>query len=360
MPDSSPASDTVLLGALVRACWGLAAASVVVWSGCFFVRLRRLKQEARAARAEERLTRTVLDEIGGHPVPDDTYRRLPPWERRLLLRVLQNLVGQIKGGDQARLIALMQRAGFLETALKGLGSRSAADRQSACVVLGYYDQPPAIAALRGALKDRDLAVRLTATRALVQKDRIESLRALLTDLDFPPEDPPLILAEIFARLSRSLRHEAVRLLAEPIPDEWKRMLAIALGRNQVEEAFDAILALSRAPSDRMRAAAWIALRELGDPRAGAAVGEGLADRSASVRRAACECAAQSGNLAVLPRLMALLADDDWWVRFSAATALYDFGPAGRELLEKHSTTAGETDVGLQVLREREMEVQDGS
>jgi HEAT repeat protein len=133
------------------------------------------------------------------------------------------------------------------------------------------------------------------------------------------------------------------------------MLAIALGRNQVQAAFDGIMALSRSPSPRMRAAAWVALREMGDPRAGATVAEGLKDADASVRRAACEAAAALGDPAVLPPLLALLADDDWWVRFSAASALAAFGPEGRELLEKHATTADENDVGLQVLRERQME-----
>jgi HEAT repeat protein len=193
--------------------------------------------------------------------------------------------------------------------------------------LGYYDQPSAIAALQGARKDRDLAVRLAAVRALVQRDRIESIRTLLADLDFSPDDPPLILTEIFAHISARLRPEAIRLLTEPLPDEWKRMLAIALGRNHVPEAFDGILALSRLPSPRLRAAAWVALRELADPRAGETVGEGLRDGSASVRRAAC--------------------------------ALHDFGPEGRALLVQHANTAPEDDVGLQVLRERQMEDQYG-
>ena len=359
MSDSLPASDAALLGALVQVCWGLAAASVVVWLGCFFLRLRRLKQAARAACAEEKLTGIVFDEIAGNPVPDDTYARLPDWQRRILLRVLQNLVGQIRGADQTRLIALMQRAGFLETALRTLASRRAGERYYACVVLGYYDQPSAIAALQGALKDRDLAVRLAAVRALVQRDRIESIRTLLADLDFSPDDPPLILTEIFAHISARLRPEAIRLLTEPIPDEWKRMLAIALGRNHVPEAFDGILALSRLPSPRLRAAAWVALRELADPRAGETVGEGLRDGSASVRRAACAAAAVFGDPGVLPQLLALLADADWRVRFSAASALHDFGPEGRALLVQHANTAPEDDVGLQVLRERQMEDQYG-
>lgn len=348
-----------MLNLLTQVCWVLAAGAGLVWIGCYFVRTRRLVQEERSARSEERLSHLILDDIAGTKVPDDAYRQLPLWERHILLRLLKNLADQITGPDQERLVALMQRVGFVDTARVALRSRSAAQRQSACVVLGYYDHPAALESLRGALRDPDLAVRLTAARALLRKDGIESLRALLADLNFSPDDPPLMLAEIFGLIPVRLRPEAIRMLGEPIPDEWKRMLAIALGRGQVLAAYDAILALSRSRSDRMRAAAWVALQELGDPRVGGVVHEGLADASPSVIRAACACAAHAAEPAVLPQLQALLGHGDWWVRFDAGQALYDFGPAGRELLEKHATLADDQDVGLQVLREREMEAQYG-
>lgn len=348
-----------MLNLLTQACWVLAVGACLVWMGCYFVRTRRLVQERRIARSEERLSNLILDDIAGTKVPDEAYRQLPLWERHILLGLLKNLANQITGQDQQRLVDLMQRIGFVDTARVALRSRSAAQRQSACVVLGYYDHPAALDSLRGALRDPDLAVRLTAARALLRKDGIDSLRALLADLDFSPEDPPLMLAEIFGLIPARLHPEAIRMLGEPIPDEWKRMLAIALGRSQVLAAYDALRSLSRSRSDRMRAAAWIALRELGDPRVGGIVSEGLADPSPSVIRAACDCAADTAEPAVLPRLQALLAHADWRVRFSAAQALYDFGPAGREMLEKHATQADDQDVGLQVLREREMEAQYG-
>lgn len=357
MPASSPASDSALLAALIQACYALAAVSVAVWLGCFQVRLRRLKRAARATVAEEKLTGLVLDELAGYPVPADAYARLPRWQRRILLGVLQNLVEQTKGRDQGKLISLMQRVGFLRTALETLDSSSRNERQTACTVLGYFDEPAAITALRSALQDPDLAVRLTAARALLQKDKVASLRALLAALKFSPDDPPLILAEIFTRLPASLRPESVALLAEDIPAEWKRMLVIALGRNQVNEAYAAIAGLRRAALPRLRAAVWVALHELGDPRAGELVADGLHDPDASVRQAACVCAGALGGPEVLPHLAGLLGDADWWVRFAAAGALCDSGAEGRRLLERHSAGADDNDVGLQVLREREMEAE---
>jgi hypothetical protein len=359
MPASSPTSEELLLHGLIWAGLWLAAGSVLVWIGCFVVRLRRLRRAAQEAAVEERLSGRVLDELAGYPAAADAYAGLSRWEQHVLLRVLQDLVEQVKGGDRDKLLALMQRVGFRQAALEGLGSFRLGERRTACRVLGYFDQPEAIAALRRALRDRDLPVRLIAARALLQKDKVESLHGLLADLDFSPDNPPLMLAELFAHLPASLRPEAVRLLGEPIPEEWRRMLAIALGRNQVHEAYDAIAALTGAASPRVRAAAWVALRDLGDPLAGDLVVTGLGDANASVRRAACRCAGAFGGAAVRPLLGTLLDDRDWWVRFEAASALLETGPEGRRRLEQHSLAAGDDDVGLQVLREKEMEVPDG-
>ena len=269
--------------------------------------------------------------------------------------MLQRLISQIKGGYQMNLVAMMQREGFMDVALKSLHSRSARSRHAACTVLSYFSDPAAIAALGQALKDENLAVRIVAAHALIQKDQIDFLPQLLADLKFSPEDPPLIMAEIFARLPNRLWSQAIQMLDNPIPDEWKRMLAIALGRNHAAEAIPALHRLSQHPSGRVRAAAWVAFLELGDAQAGKYVMEGLKDPSATVRQAACRCAGAFGDPESSEYLVGLLQDEDWWVRFAAAQGLYDLGGTSRECLEDRTKAAADNDVALLVLREREME-----
>lgn len=356
----SPDFDLVLLDGVIRLCSWLAAGSVVLWLGCFVVRTRHLRRDARDAAAEESLIQLVLAEITGPARAAGTLTGLPAWQQPLLRRVFENTLNQIKGADQTKLVDLMRREGFLQAALQELGSSDPAVRQAAAGFLSYDETPAALAALQHALQDRDLGVQLTAARALLQRDQIASLSGLLADLDFLPHDPPLVLSDIFARLPASLHPEAVQLLGTSLPDEWKRMLAIALGRNQVHAAFAALAALARTGSERVRAAAWVALRELGDPQVGELVGDGLRDSSVTVRQAACQCAAALGGPDVLPPLLALLAEANWGVRFAAANALYDHGREGRQLLADHSQPAGDADVGRQVLREREREDTHGS
>ncbi|MBI2813296.1 MAG: HEAT repeat domain-containing protein [Opitutae bacterium] len=356
MPAAPPASDAGLLTIIVDACYVLAGAALLIWCGVFLVRIRQLRSAKREAVAEERLTGLVLDQISGYqPTPGiDRFGSLAGWERRLLLRVLRNLIEQTKGRDQSHLIRLLQRTGFQERAFIELARGPAAQRQAAGEILAFFDDAASIAALHAARHDRDRGVRQTALRALLAKDQVSSLRELLEQLDVSPQDPPLSLAEIFSQLPARLHPEAIaRLEGGQLPPEWRRMLAIALGRKQVLAAFDALAALRHSPAPRVRAASWVALAELGDPRVGDFVHEGLEDESPDVRQAACHCAGKLGGPSTPPNLARRLDDPDWWVRYQAARALLEFGDAGRQLLEEHSGTASEEDAGWQVLHEPE-------
>lgn len=328
----TPASEATLLSAITTTCIALAIISVIVWFGVFLVRLRRLRRAQRDTAAEEEITTYVLDQLSAYasgPAPT-----LPPWKRAILARVLQSLIEQTKGRDQAQLIQLLQRCGFHADALQLIARGNAGQRQRACALLAHFDDEASVAALRAALADRDTGIRLVAARALLAKDRVPSLRQLLEQLRFAPDDPPLSLAELFVRLPASLRPEAIALLDADLPPEWLRMLAIALARAQAHEAFEAISALRRHSAARVRAAIWVALRELGDPRAGDFVADGLSDPVADVRRAAAECAGQLGTPELLPALKALGSATDWWTSYAAAAALWDLGSAGHELLQR--------------------------
>lgn len=341
MSASSPVSEPELFPALVAASGAFAVAALVVWCGVFVVRARRLRQARRAAAAEEELTGIVLDQLSGYGAAALKLNILPDWKREILLQVLQSLIDQTKGRDQANLIRILHDAGFHQAALEHVRThRRPAVRQGACGVLGYFEDDASVAALRAALDDADPAVRLTAARALLRKDRIDSIEDLLRRLRFSEEDPPLVLAEILARLPARLQPEATALLAaQTLPAEWTRMLAFALARLQIFPAFEAIASLRHAPQPRVRAAAWVALTELGDPRAGDIVLEGLNDPSADVRHVAGRCAGKLGGPEVLPVLERLAAQGAWWDRYHAAAALADCGAEGRGRLEQLAVAA---------------------
>lgn len=338
MPVSPLASEDALLSGLIAACWLFALASLVVWAGVFAVRVRRLRRARLEASAEEELTGIVLDQISGYAskAPAPAFAHLPDWKRRVLLRIVCGLVEQTKGRDQVHLVTLLRTAGFRDQALSDLVHGTGLRRQQACVVLGFFDDEASTAGLRAALTDRDGAVRIAAAQALLEKDRVESIRVLLDHLDFSPDDPPLIMSEILAHLPARLHAEAVGMLDTALPPEWIRVLAINLARQQVLAAYDPITRLRQSASPRVRAAAWVALGELGDPRAADLVGEGLRDPVADVRRAAAACAARLGGPEVVPLLEPLLREEDWWTGFNAARALLALGTPGRAALAAYA------------------------
>ena len=331
---SPPGSDPSLLHAIVLACIVMSVIAVEVWLAVFFIRTARLRRGKAAAAAEEELTGLVLDQLSGYGGSASKLRGLSPWKRRILLKVLQNLIEQTKGSDQVGLVHILREAGFHAEAMARLKNGRPPARQVAATVLGFFDDERSIEALQDALADPDAAVRLTAARALLHKNRVDSLRDLLRQLPFSPDDPPIALAEIFAQLPARLQAEAVALLASrALPPEWLRMLAIALARKQVFDAFDATAALRRAAEPRVRAAAWVALTELGDPRAGEIVAEGLSDPDDDVRQVASHCAGKLGGPEIVPLLLGLASAGSWWNRYHAAAALIESGAPGEAALQ---------------------------
>lgn len=331
MSASSPASDASLISILTYACVAFAAGSICVWFVVFVVRARTLRQQQMRFAAEEELTGIVLDQLSGYGAGALKLNALSDWKRGMLLQVLQNLIEQTKGSDQSNLIRILHDAGFQATALEQVHqARSPEVRQNACSVLGYFEDQRSLGSLKAALDDPDSAVRLTACLALLRKDRVDSVAGLLHKLRFDPDDPPMVLAEIFRRLPARLHAEAIALVeAKTLPPEMLRMLALALARKQLFSAFDAITGLRRAPQARVRSAAWVALAELGDPGAADFLLEGLADPEPDVRHVAAQCAAKFGGPEVLPVLSRMTADGEWWDRYHAAAALAAHSPEGR-------------------------------
>jgi HEAT repeat protein len=90
--------------------------------------------------------------------------------------------------------------------------------------------------------------------------------------------------------------------------------------------------LRSAAVGNLAAKALQALGELGHPGRREAIEAGLSSPDVSVRVQAANAAGRIGLSPLAGRLVALLSDDVWWVRFRAAEALAQLGGAGRDRL----------------------------
>lgn len=348
------------LNGLITTAYALAALSVLVWLGSFFRRQYQLRREARESSAETELTELILDQTA-QPKPDVApLSQLSRLQQGVLLRVLTSLLEQLQGAGRDRLIAVTEAMGIRQTLNEVLRNGRVRDRINVAVVLGNFRDKSAASALTTLLHDSDFGVRLAAARALLNHPHSAlTLREFLEALRFSDQDPSIALADIFDRLPSHWHAEAIAMLGDGLPVNWRRMLAIALGRSRTPGALEALASLLSERDPRLRAAAWIGLAELGDPNAHDMLLEGLVDQSPDVRLTACHCAKRLRAVDCIPSLTRLLRTDvDWWVRYRAAQALVSMGGTGRgAILSVSAESRNQTgDVGLLVLRESDAEV----
>ena len=359
---SAPPHDSdafPFLDGLTTTAYALAALSVLVWLGSFFRRQYQLRREAREASAEAELTELILDQTVQKKPDGAPLARLSRLQQGVLLRVLTSLLEQLQGAGRDRLIAVTGGMGVRQTLNEAMCRGRIRDRINAAVIIGNFRDEPAASALTTLLHDSEFGVRLAAARALLNHPHSAlTLREFLEALRFSDQDPSIALADIFDRLPAHWHAEAIAMLRGDLPANWRRMLAIALGRSRVPEAREAIISLLSEKDARLRAAAWIALAELGDHGIQDLLLEGLVDPAADVRVTACHCARRLRAVDCIPSLTRLLrTDPDWWVRYRAAQALVAMGGTGRGAILSASAEAKNptSDVGLIVLREFEAE-----
>ena len=348
-----------LLDGLIKTAYAFGALSIFCWFASYFRRRAQMRCEARELAAEAELMELILEQTAREQPDATPFRDLPRWRQRVLLRVLTSLLEQIQGSGRERLIALTRAMGARSFLQEALRNGQVQDRINAAIILGAFGDEMAASALSSALRDRNYGVRLAVARSLLNHPCAGlTLHAFLEALRFSDKDPSIALADIFDHLPPHWHTEAIAMLREGLSPNWRRMLAIALGRTRIPGAREAIASLLGEDDPRLRAAAWIGLAELGDSSVQPMLPQGLADPSADVRVTACHCARRLQAIGCIPALTRLLrSDKDWWVRYRAAQALAGMEAAGRSAILGAAGEASDaaTDVGLLVLREHEAE-----
>ena len=222
---------------------------------------------------------------------DPTIQTIAAVDPFLAERCIQN---GIHIGDAARNATIEALQEFLTSEVN-------AARLAAAQALGRLAHEGAIQPLITGLRDRDWAVRLSASEALhrIQHPALPGLIDALRDWDH-------VMSEAAGTALRQIGEPAVSGLLEALRDEDWRV---------------------------RRGAAW-ALGELADAAAVPGLVTALTDEDCLVRRAAAVALGWIRDPAAVPELLRALYDDDWRVRSAAAEALGWLGsPAVAGLLD---------------------------
>ena len=317
---------------------GLAVFSLLAMTSLIIVRARRLSRGRTDDIRRQQLQTMVFELMDEPDLLKELKIHLRPRDRQLLLQLFDDLLQQIHGKHADRFAELMNVLELKEECLRRVNDRFWWARAEACAVLGAFDDPIVKFALYQAVIDPVVDVRVEAARSLVRLGAVKSVARLVKNLT--PEEglPSLPVMVLFRSLGRSVVPELIALLEDEAKPAAKILAIDALGH-----AGDAsLLNLYNDSMQTVRVAVMQSLALLGDPRALPAVLLAMTDTDWEVRVQAAICAGQISCHEMIPLLEKLLEDDQWWVRYRAAEALYKIGGEGVAVL-RSAMAAGDED-----------------
>ena len=336
--------EHVLVVAVLLLAGVLLVLVVALLTGRWWLRRAEARRTGRIARARPLLVRLAAAEGGEDPTLDE-LAALPRATWRPLEPVVVDLLGKLRGEAHAALVALLDRRGTRQRALRTARRRRATVRATSAHLLGALGGPGALPRLVLLLADRDDEVRAVAVRALGRLGDPAAAVALVSAL--VGSGRPLPHHAVMASLRRigPAASTALRAYADHPDGLVRARVAEAMGLVGAVRAAPTLVAmLTGDASDEVRLRAARALGALGVPGAvDALLAATDAREPTALRATAAQALGALGSRAAVPVLRGLVADPQHWVAHTAAVALADVGPPGtsalQELAEDHGPGA---------------------
>ncbi len=308
----------------------LTGAALIVIGILIVARLFITRRERRRAAKRRVLVRELL---AGGASPADSLGRIPP---ELLTDTFLDLIRLVRGDEREAFVAQATGLGVPERLGRRLQSGSARKRLSAAQSLGEFHDPGSLRALHGSLDDSNEDVRLAAALSLAQSGSTAEVRQLVDRLGLGVDEDSLMIVTLFRVIAEERPDEIKALILDPDTNVRARLAGIeALATTGDYSLVPVITALALdAPDNGEELPRYLrALGTLAHPAGAQAVLQGLTSAALGARAAAAFAAGRIGLIEGADRLAELLDDPDWWVRFRAAEALIQLGPAGRDRLQ---------------------------
>lgn len=242
-------------------------------------------------------------------------------------------------------------AAALAVLREGTSDPDPAIRRISMEILADADAEATDAVVRG-LRDLDAGVRIAALRGVARSRKASALPDVVRLLGDPEPGVRATAADALAACSpggHDLHPELGSLLFDPDPHVRVRAAGILLRFSGSEDGREVLKAMAGSPDPEWRAAAVAALGQLGEELG--TVTSGLADRDASVRRAAVSALQGFDLQRSAEPLLDALGDPDATVRDAAVEAAVSFGAPLREaLLQALTVPSREAGALLAVVR----------
>ncbi|MDD7924807.1 HEAT repeat domain-containing protein [Actinomycetospora chibensis] len=263
----------------------------------------------------------------------DRLATLPRAQWRALEPVAVAMLGKVRGDARTALVALLERRGVVQRALRDARHRRSTTRARAAHLLGLVGGPGATPRLAALLGDRDPEVRAVTARSLGRLGDPSAATPLVRALVRARPLPHQVVVPALARIGPASRTALLAAADHHDPTVRARVIE-ALGLvGAVDTAPRLVRALGEDPAVDVRLRAARALGRLGAP---SAVGPLLAatgpDEPTALRVTAAQALGVLGARRAIPVLAGLVADPHHWVAHTAAAALVAVGPDGAAAL----------------------------
>jgi HEAT repeat protein len=313
--------------------WAVAMALFTVWLRLWAARRRRAWQQAEA------YWRPLVDAFVLDQRPLPSPRGLG---RRVVLDLLLRYAVLLRGAEAERIVAYLEREGFVAEALRELRARDRWKRAQAAGLLGRMRSPRAVGALIRALRDESPDVRSMAAHALAaigDPRAIGALTAALADSSrWAATTVAADLIEMGAEVVPTLVGIATSAEGRGADAREAAVTAVrVLGEIRDPRATAPLLRLLREATDiDLRARAAAALGSIGGAQVSRALADALQDPAWQVRAQAATGLGALGDVLAAPALKHAIHDESWWVRRNCAEALGRLGATGRLALQELS------------------------
>ena len=334
----------------------LTAMSALVLAVIVFVRLSAQAEAHRAADFRRETEPLVTAYLAGREEPARVIAALQRKPEQSLI-LLMEIADRLERPERAPLTALFTSLPLREKEALALQHRNWQRRLQAAERLGYLGDGVSVPALLDALQDPVLAVRFAAARSLASLGETRTIPQIVLAFDMPGEMNQRRVAEMLHAFGQPAVEPLLQVLANvhgTYSDNAIDVAARVLGMLRAPEAVEPLTELLGRSDFRVRLHGVRALGQIGDHGTGDIVARLANDPAWEVRNVVMQALGRLRAERHIASLTSGLRDTSWWVRFSAAQALWQLGDSGRKALTAAMTGDADRfarDMSRQILEE---------
>lgn len=256
------------------------------------------------------------------------------------LALLMEISDRLPADERAPLRPLFSSLPVRQKEAAAMQSRRWERRLQAAERLGYLGDGASTNALLDGLGDPVIAVRFAAARALAALGETKTIRSIVLAFDLPGEMNQRRVAEVLFAFGPAGVPALLEILENgdgTYSDNAVDVCARVLGMLHAPEAVEPLLPLLGHSDYRVRLNAVRSLGLIGDHGTGDAIARLAGDPAWEVRNVVMQSLDKIHSTRHAGILRDALKDASWWVRFSAAQALWSTGTEGRRILAESVT-----------------------